>query len=133
MIHFLFALLEVRISVDLDGETLILEVLEHILSHAVDRVLLAVIELRVLILTSNYRALLRSLLEVEVVSAEHIATEIFRQLTGFRYFDDEVNVLVQKVFWLFRNDVVIGLFSACAVTGDYVHGHCPVHCEALRN
>ena len=133
MIHFLFALLEVRVTVDLDGEALILEVPEHVLSHAVDRVLLAVIKLGVLILTRNHRALLRSLLEVEVVSAEHVATEIFRQLTGFRYFDDEVNVLVQQVFGFFRNEVVIGLFSTCAVTGDYVHAHCPVQTEALRD
>jgi len=133
VVNFLLSFLEVWVPVYLDSEALVLEVPEHVLSHAVDGVLLPVVELRVLGLPRNHITFVGGLVQVEVVRAEHVTAEVLRQLGSLRYFHNKVNVLVEEVFWLFRNYVIIGFLSARAVTRNNVHIHSPVQTETLRH
>jgi len=100
VVNFLLSFLEVWVPVYLDSEALVLEVPEHVLSHAVDGVLLPVVELRVLGLPRNHITFVGGLVQVEVVRAEHVTAEVLRQLGSLRYFHNKVNVLVEQVFCL---------------------------------
>lgn len=95
VVNFLLRFLEVRVAVNLNSEALVLEVPEHVLSHAVDGVLLPIVELGVLGLSRNHIAFVGGLVQVEVVGAEHVTAEVLRQLGSLRYLHDEVDVLVE--------------------------------------
>lgn len=80
--HFLllsFLLLEILISVDLDGQLVFLEVINEELRNAFNVVLMVVIEYRRLVFALAHRGCVLLLIRVKVVFAVYVAAEVLWQ------------------------------------------------------
>ena len=107
-IAFRLALLQVLISVDLDGQGLLLEVVEEELRHAVNVVVPFVVDLRVLLAPFVHFRGVFCVVHVELVLTENVRAEVLRQLCYAVDFFLEVESLVEEVLWL---DVIVEIIQ----------------------
>ena len=105
---FLLTLLQVLVTVDLDRQRLLFEVIKKELGNAINTMVLLVIDLRVLLATLMYFRGIFCVIHIEFVFTENVGAEVLWQLCNAVNFNLEVESLVEKVF---RLDIIVKILQ----------------------